>query len=227
MADVVGRAAGLDGQEQVEFAVVVDERSGAFLIGGQTDLNGVRAIVFATEERGAAVIANALVLGRLASDVEDGLALGAGAAPSETRNDFRGGEFVIDDRVQRELFLLEQLIQGFRLCESAGKAVQEEAPTATETTRSFADHFPNRGVRDQSAATHVLQGGGHGTRGRAIFAGSGSAKHVAGGEMAGAQALVEKVGLRAFADSGSAEEYETPRVVGLIRLRGTLCGRAL
>ena len=71
-----------------EIAVEVDEGSGGFVVGGEADLDGFGTIVFAAEERGAAMIADAFVLGRLTGDVEDGFAFGAGATSAEARNDF-------------------------------------------------------------------------------------------------------------------------------------------
>ena len=205
MADFVGGAGGWDGEQEALAAIETDEWGGALVVGGETDLNGVGAIVFATEERGTAVIANALVLGRLRSDVEDGFAFGAGAASAETSDDFRSGKLVIDDGVEGKIFLLEKIAEGLRLGKSAREAVQEKAALATETAGTFADHIPDSGIGDERAAAHVLEGGSHGGRWRAFGAGSSGAEDIAGREMAGAEAFVEELGLRAFAYAGSAE----------------------
>jgi len=208
-------------------AVETDEGGGAFVVGGEADLNGFGAVVFAAKEGGTAVIANAFVLGRLGGDVKDGFAFGAGAASAETSDDFWSGKLVIDDGVEGEIFLLEKIAEGLRLGESAREAVEEKAALATETAGAFADHIPDGGIGNESATAHVLEGGSHGGRWRAFGAGSSGAEHVSGGEMAGAEAFVEELGLRAFAYAGSAEEDEAPARFAVGGLGSALSGRTL
>jgi len=180
------------------------------VVGGEADFDGFGTIVFALKERGAAVVANVFALRRLVGDVEDGFAAGAGAASAEARDDFRNGEFVVDDGVEREIFGAKELAKRFGLIKRAGKTVEKKAAGTAEAAGAFANHFPDGRVRDEFAASHVVERGGHGGRGGAVFAGGGGAEDVAGGEMAGAEALMEELGLRAFADAGSAEENESP-----------------
>ncbi len=206
VADVVGGAGSRDGEEKSPGGIEIDEGRGAFVVGGETDLDGFATVVLSAEERGAATIADAIVYGRLIVDVEDGFAFAAGSPAAEARNDFVVGKFVIDDSVERKIFAAKKFIERFGLGQRAGEAVEEEAALAAETTGTFANHFPDGGVGDESATAHEVERGSHGRRRRAIAARRGRAENVAGGEMAGAEALVEKLGLGAFADAGSAEE---------------------
>ena len=197
------------------------------IVGGEAHFDGFGTIVFALKERGAAVVANVFAPRRLVGDVEDGFATGAGAASAQARNDFRNGEFVVDDGVEREIFGAEELTEGFGLDKRAGKAIEKEAAGTAEAAGAFADHFPDGRVRDEFAPAHVVERGDHGGRGGAILAGGGGAEDVAAGEMAGAEALMEELGLRAFADAGSAEENEPPARDDGRGTRGAMGGRAL
>ena len=142
--------------------VEIDKRGGGLVVGGHADFDGFGAIVFALEESGAATIADVLAFGRLVGDVEDGFAFGAGAAATEARNDFFEWQFVVDYGVEEEIFFLQKLREGFGLGKCARESVEEEATGATETASAFANHFPNRGIGDEGAATHEIKGGGHG-----------------------------------------------------------------
>ena len=226
VANLVGGAGGWDGDEDAEIAVEVDERSGGFGVSGETDLDGFGTIVFAAEERGTAVIADAFALGRLTGDMEDGFALGAGATSAKTRNNFWDRKVVVDDRVEWEMFLFEKIVESFGLREGAGEAVEQEATVAMKAASAFADQVPNRGVWNECATTHEGERFGHGRRWRAIGAGCG-AENVAGGEMASTEFFVEELRLRTFADAGSAEKNDTPGGSLFLSLRSTLGGRAL
>ena len=226
VANLVRGAGGWDGDENAEIAVEVDERSGGFGVSGEADLDGFGTIVFAAEESGAAMIANAVVLGRLTGDVEYGFAFGAGATSAEARNNFGDGKVVVDDRVEWEMFLFEKVVESFGLRECAGEAVEKEAAVAMKAAGAFADQVPNRGVWNECATTHEGERFGHGRRGRAIGTGCG-AENVAGGEMAGTEFFVEELRLRTFADAGSTEEDDTPCGSVFLSLRSALSGRAL
>jgi len=226
VADLVGCADGWDGDENAEIAVEVDERSGGFGVSGEADLDGFGAIVFAAEESGAAMIADAFALRRLTGDVKDGFALGAGATSAETRNNFGDGKVVVDDGVEREMFLFEEIVESFGLRERAGEAVEEEAAVAVKTSGAFANQIPDGGIWNECATTHEGERFGHRRRGRAIGAGRG-AENVAGGEMAGTEFFVEELRLGTFADAGSAEEDDAPGGGVLLGLRSALGGRAL
>ncbi len=92
-------------------AVEIYQWGSGGVVGGQADLDGFGAVVFALEEWGVAVIADVFNFWWLVGDVEDRFALGAGAASAEARDDFGQREFVIDYGVEREIFLFEQIVE--------------------------------------------------------------------------------------------------------------------
>ena len=225
--DVFGGARGWDGEEEAFGGVKVDQGCGGLVIGLEADFYGFRAVVFAVEERRAAMIADVFGFGGLVGNVEDGFAFGASAAATETGDDFGDGQFVIDYGAKGKIFFLKELCKGFGLGECAGEAVEEEAAGTAEAAGAFANHFPDGGIGDEGAAAHEVEAGGHGRRGDAILAGGGDAENIAGGKMTGAKMLVKELGLGAFADAGSTEEDETPGRRGRGGSRRTLCGGAL
>lgn len=105
----------MDWEEEILVAIEIDEWGGGVVVGGQAHPDGFGAVVFALDKWGVAMVAAVLFFWRLVADVEDGFALGAGAASAEARDDFGEWEFVIDYRVEREIFFLEEIAEGFGL----------------------------------------------------------------------------------------------------------------
>ena len=88
MEDLFGGTQGLHWEEEILAAVEIDEWSDGVVVGGQADLDGFGAIVFALEKWGVAMVADIIDFWRLVGDVEDGFALGARAASTEAGDDF-------------------------------------------------------------------------------------------------------------------------------------------
>ena len=95
--------------------------------------------------------------------------------------------------------------------ESLRDLLQKENLPLHAVIETLANHCPDSVGRARVRRdAYKFEGGGHGGRGHAIFAGSGGAEDVSGREVAGAELVVEELGLRAFAYAGRAEEDETP-----------------
>jgi hypothetical protein len=173
------------------------------------------------------MITNAIVLGSMRGDVEDGFAFGAGAASREAGDDFVDGKFIVDDGAEREIFFFEKIVEGAGLRECARETVEEKTALAAEAGGAFADHIPNGGVGDKRTAAHKIECGKHRGRGRAIGASIGGTEDITGGEMASTEFFVEELRLRALAYAGSAEENETPELSWFGGDGGTCDGRAV
>lgn len=113
--DFVGGAHCLYRDKEILVAVEIDQWGGGVVVSGQADLDRIGAVVFALEERGVAVVADVFVSWRLVGDVENGPALGAGAASAEAGDDYRKWEFIVDYGVEREIFFLKEIVERFGL----------------------------------------------------------------------------------------------------------------
>jgi hypothetical protein len=173
------------------------------------------------------MITDAIVLGSMGGNVEDGLAFGAGAASGEAGDDFIEWKFVVDDGAEWEIFFIEKIVERAGLRECTRETVEEETALAAEARGAFADHVPNGGVGDKRTAAHKIEGGKHGGRGRAISASMGGTEDIASGEMAGAELFMNELGLRPLAYAGGAEKNETPELSWFGGDGGTCDGRAV
>ena len=124
-------------------------------------------------------------------------------------------------------FLLDGFPRTLSQAESLRDLLQKENLPLHAVIETLANHFPDSVVGHEFAATHKFEGGGHGGRGHAIFAGSGGAEDVSGREVAGAELVVEELGLRAFAYAGRAEEDETPGGVAFVGVSSAVSDGAL
>ncbi len=203
--DVIGRAMGIDANEQVLFFKVVGEGGGAIGVGLHADLDGFGAVIFTLEEVGAAEVAFTFDFRGLSADVVDRFAMRAGAAAAEAGDDFVDGEFVIEDAVEFHTEVAEHFLEGFGLAYGSGEAIEEESAFAAEAAEAFADHIEDRGIGDEFATFHVIDGFIHGCRAFIRGEAAGGAEDIAGGEVAGAESVGDEFGLGAFTDSGCAE----------------------
>src|SRR5215218_6768645 len=122
-ADVVGRPQTVDGDETGAAAIVSHDRTGERVVGGQAVPDRLRVVVFAADERAAAVRTALAVLLHLVGYRLRQAAGVADTAAAETPHD----RFVVDfeeDRDERRT--LHQLLEHLRLHHGARKAVEQE-----------------------------------------------------------------------------------------------------
>ena len=100
MEDVFGCAFGGEREQQVSSTVKLGQGSGAGFVGVHADADGFGPIVFALIEFAATMVANAGDFRWACFDVEDGFAIGTGAASAEASNDLLDGKFVAQDAIE-------------------------------------------------------------------------------------------------------------------------------
>lgn len=209
--DVDGIAAGVDGDEKTVSAVVVDDGDGDGVESGEARLDRGGAVVAALHERAAAAVAETIDERTVERHMIGDTTVRAVTAAGEAFNDVGGRKFVVDGGVEGALLGGEEFVEGGGLGDGARKTVEHEAPGAAETMSALADEREDGVVVDESAAMHArVGGGGGGVVGEE--AETGGAEEFAGGERAGAERGFEQFGLRAFADTGRADEHQSPRV---------------
>ena len=220
MEDFLRGAFGGDCDQQVTSTIEVSKRGGTGFVGLHADADGLGPIVFALIELAAAMVADAGNFRRPCFDVENGFAIGAGAASAQPSHNLLEGKFVAKDAIELKAVLKQEFFEGPGLGNRAGETVQEEATFAAEATDAFGNQGQHCAVGNQFAAAHKLER--RGQRG-SQFARSGlfrSAKDVAGGQVASAHMVSEELGLSPFADARGAQQNKAPRV--LLRFRGDI-----
>jgi hypothetical protein len=91
-------------------------------------------------------------------DVVNGFAPGTCTTASETFDDLRHWEVIVDDGGQLQTLFVQQSLQGLRLDDCAGEAVQDESSPAMQTCSTLANRLQNGRIGDQFTASHIGQG---------------------------------------------------------------------
>lgn len=207
--DVDGIAAGVDGNEQSAGAVVIDDRHGGDAEGGDAGLDRGGVVVATLHERTAAAVAEAVDQRAVKRHMIGDTALRTMPAPGEAFRDVRQRKLVVDDGVERALFLGEEAVERLGLGDGARESVEHETAGAAEAVATLSDEGQDGLVADEAAAVHapldVARGGVAGEQAQA-----GGAEQFARGERARAERGFEQFGLRAFADAGRADQHQTP-----------------
>src|SRR6266496_3300562 len=99
--DFFGRPTRDDRREHPEIPVELNQGCSAGLVGIQSQRNRLGPIVLALVKRAAAEIAHALSARWLCRQMENRLALLAGAASAQARNNFGKGQLIIYYRIER------------------------------------------------------------------------------------------------------------------------------
>jgi hypothetical protein len=137
-------------------------------------------------------------------DVVNGFALGTRATPSETFDDLRHWEVIVDDGGQLQTLFVQQSLQGLRLDDCAREPVQDEPSPAMQACSSLTNRLQDGGIGNEFSASHVGQGlsdgGGLPTFGPAARV----AEDIASRKVTSAEAVMEEGGLGPLAYSGRA-----------------------
>jgi len=217
LENFLGRAGGVDAQQEVALGVVRNDGDGGFGVGRKASFNGLKPIVGQVLERAAAMIADAGLLGWPQRVVEDCVAMRADAASGQALGERGARQLVGKDGVELKALECEQGVERVSLGEGARETDEEESSGAAQAGAAIAEELKDDVVGDELSAVDAverLRGSRAGREGMIVT----GAEEFAGRKRAGAEGVGEQGGLGVFSGAGRADEDEPT---------GTLSGRRL
>src|SRR6185312_13026802 len=153
--DVLHRTGGVDPDQLALGAVVVDQGRGLLAVLPQAGGDGLRLVVVALEQLGAAPVTDARPGGGVELDVPDLAATPAGAPAGEPPDHLVVVDHQLQDQIQGGAQIGEELVQSGGLRSRPREAVEQKALARVRLGEPVPDHVDGDLVRNQLACVHV------------------------------------------------------------------------
>ena len=188
-------------------AVEVRQGGRLLVVDVQTVGDGLLGLVVALHHLAAALVADALDLGRGGLDVVDGAAVHAGPPGGQAVEDDLAGHVQVDGGLELDAELRQQHLQGLGLGDGAREAVEQEAGLAVVLQEALAHDAHDQVVGDQIPGLH----GGLGLLAKFGAFLDGGAQDVAGGDLHRTVDGGQLLGNGALTGAGGAQQDQSHR----------------